>query len=105
LRFEGGPRPFKNLLPWGKKAPCYLKVKNSILVRSQSYCRRWSTTYLKYKSLLLSYCEQWKQLIVWQANHDVKVHKRLIGRKKLEHLEKVVNSKINEIKEKISAMK
>jgi len=106
LRFEGGHDVLKiyyrrekgSLLPKSKKFKFGRSTKTVLADGGQQTYRQVQEPSL----IVLRAMEELEQIVGRQ--HEVKVTKDDLV-KELEHLEKVVNSKINEIKEKIAAMK
>ncbi|MDE8601717.1 DUF3461 family protein [Marinomonas sp. RSW2] len=106
LRFEGGHDVLKiyyrrekgSLLPKSKKFKFGRSTKTVLADGGQQTYRQ-----VQEPSLIVLRAMEELELIVGRQ-HEVKVTKDDLV-KELEHLEKVVNSKINEIKEKIAAMK
>ena len=106
LRFEGGHDVLKiyyrrekgSLLPKSKKFKFGRSTKTVLADGGQQTYRQVQEPSL----IVLRAMEELEKIV--GRKHDVKVTKDDLVQE-LEHLEKVVNSKINEIKEKISAMK
>tara|TARA_R110002167_G_scaffold275546_1_gene481619 strand:- start:276 stop:635 length:360 start_codon:yes stop_codon:yes gene_type:complete len=106
LRFEGGHDVLKiyyrrekgSLLPKSKKFKFGRSTKTVLADGGQQTYRQ-----VQEPSLIVLRAMEELELIVGRQ-HEVKVTKDDLV-KELEHLEKVVNSKINEIKDKIAAMK
>jgi hypothetical protein len=106
LRFEGGHDVLKiyyrrekgSLLPKSKKFKFGRSTKTVLADGGQQTYRQ-----VQEPSLIVLRAMEELELIVGRQR-DIKVTKDDLV-KELEHLEKVVNSKINEIKEKIAAMK
>ena len=106
LRFEGGHDVLKiyyrrekgSLLPKSKKFKFGRSTKTVLADGGQQTYRQ-----VQEPSLIVLRAMEELELIVGRQ-HEAKVTKDDLV-KELDHLEKVVNSKINEIKEKIAAMK
>ncbi|ETI60573.1 DUF3461 family protein [Marinomonas profundimaris] len=106
LRFEGGHDVLKiyyrrekgSLLPKSKKFKFGRSTKTVLADGGQQTYRQVQEPSL----IVLRAMEELEKIVGRQ--HEVKITKEDLV-KELDHLEKVVNSKINEIKEKIEAMK
>lgn len=106
LRFEGGHDVLKiyyrrekgSLLPKSKKFKFGRSTKTVLADGGQQTYRQVQEPSL----IVLRAMEELEKIVGRQ--HEVKITKEDLI-KELDHLEKVVNSKINEIKEKIEAMK